>query len=102
KDEDRKPRGERQKDRHAKHDEAPDAAREERPVAEVADIAERRARKDAIRSENDRKGSANRNEQRGDGRPQRDRPARHRQEEDDATVGFGDDVPAFMRIVAKV
>ncbi|RWM05872.1 MAG: DEAD/DEAH box helicase [Mesorhizobium sp.] len=105
KDEDRRDRSERKRDRHAKHDETPDAAREEQPVAEVADIAERRARKDAIRSENDRnKGSANRNEQRGDARPQRDhnRPARHRQEEDDATVGFGDDVPAFMRIVAKV
>lgn len=108
KDEDRKGRGERRRgaDRQARHgeDETPETPREEQPVAEVADIAERRARKDAIRSENDRKGSANRNEQRGDARPQRDhnRPARHRREEDDATVGFGDDVPAFMRIVAKV
>lgn len=102
KDEDRKDRGERKKDRHAKRDETPDAAREEQPVAEVADIAERRARKDAIRSENERKGPGNRHEQRGDARPQRDRPGRHRQGEDDATVGFGDDVPAFMRIVAKV
>ena len=33
---------------------------------------------------------------------QRDHGRRHRQEDDDATVGFGDDVPAFMRIVAKV
>ncbi|TIW29347.1 MAG: ATP-dependent helicase, partial [Mesorhizobium sp.] len=79
----------------------PETVREEQPVAEVADIAERRARKDAIRSENERKGSGNRHEQRGDARPQRDRPGRHR-EEDDATIGFGDDVPAFMRIVAKV
>ncbi|TIU57965.1 MAG: ATP-dependent helicase, partial [Mesorhizobium sp.] len=52
-----------------------------------------------IRSENsERKGD--RNEQRSESK--RDRPARHRQEEDDATVGFGDDMPAFMRIVAKV
>ncbi|RWG84794.1 MAG: DEAD/DEAH box helicase [Mesorhizobium sp.] len=108
KDEDRKSRGERKKsaDRHARHsdDETPETPREEQPVAEIADIAERRARKDAIRSENDRKGSDNRNEQRGASRPQRDhsRPSRHRHEEDDATVGFGDDVPAFMRIVAKV
>ncbi|PBB42437.1 DEAD/DEAH box helicase [Mesorhizobium sp. M1A.F.Ca.IN.022.07.1.1] len=108
KDEDRKSRGERKKsaDRHARHsdDETPETPREEQPVAEIADIAERRARKDAIRSENDRKGFDNRNEQRGASRPQRDhsRPGRHRHEEDDATVGFGDDVPAFMRIVAKV
>jgi len=26
----------------------------------------------------------------------------HHQEDNDATVGFGDDMPAFMRIVAKV
>ena len=117
KDEDRKGRG--KKDRHARPDddnEAPETLADERPVAEVADIAERRARKDAIRSENERKGSGNRNdhgnrndsgnrnEQRGDARTPRDhnRPARHRREEDDGTVGFGDDVPAFMRIVAKV
>lgn len=101
KDEDRK---DRKRDRHAKRDETPEAVQDEQPMADVADIAERRARKDAIRSENDRKGSANRNEQRGDARPPRDqgRPARQRRDEDDATVGFGDDVPAFMRIVAKV
>jgi len=100
KDEERKDRG--KKDRHAKRDETPETVGDEQPVAEVADIAERRARKDAIRSENERKGSSDRHEQRGEARPQRDRPGRHRQEEDDATVGFGDDVPAFMRIVAKV
>lgn len=102
KDEGRKDRREPKKERHTKREEAPEVAREEQLVAEVADIAERRARKDAIRSENDRKGSSNRHEQRADTRPQRDRPGRHRQEGDDATVGFGDDVPAFMRIVAKV
>ncbi|RWF38234.1 MAG: ATP-dependent helicase, partial [Mesorhizobium sp.] len=69
--------------------------------ATVADIGERRARKEAIRSENsERRGD--RNDQRGEPKRERDRPARHRQEEDDATVGFGDDMPAFMRIVAKV
>ncbi|WP_167378761.1 DEAD/DEAH box helicase [Mesorhizobium prunaredense] len=125
---DGKERGERRpRERHAKQSEAaaPDAAREEQPVAAetaVADAGERRARKEAIRSENterqasperqvspERKASPdrNRNEQRaperGDTRPQRDgnRPARHRQEDNDGTVGFGDDMPAFMRIVAK-
>ncbi|RUX01811.1 ATP-dependent helicase, partial [Mesorhizobium sp. M8A.F.Ca.ET.023.01.1.1] len=52
--------------------------------------------------------SSDRNEprapERGDTRPQRgnSRPARHHQEDNDTTVGFGDDMPAFMRIVAKV
>ncbi|MER8825728.1 DEAD/DEAH box helicase [Mesorhizobium sp. M0938] len=132
KDDDRKDRGERKpRERHARQsharqseDAAPDTVGEPL-VAEtaVADAGERRARKEAIRSENterqasperqpssERKASSdrNRNEQRaperGDTRPQRDgnRPARNRQEDNDATVGFGDDMPAFMRIVAKV
>ncbi|MET3521595.1 superfamily II DNA/RNA helicase [Mesorhizobium abyssinicae] len=106
KDEDRKDRGERKpRERHARHGEdTPAPTREEQPVAAeatVADIGERRARKEAIRSENsERRGD--RNDQRGEPKRERDRPARHRQEEDDATVGFGDDMPAFMRIVAKV
>ncbi|WP_189556710.1 MULTISPECIES: DEAD/DEAH box helicase [unclassified Mesorhizobium] len=106
KDEERKDRGERKpRERHARHGEdTPAPAREEQPVAAeatVADIGERRARKEAIRSENsERRGD--RNDQRGEPKRERDRPARHRQEEDDATVGFGDDMPAFMRIVAKV
>jgi superfamily II DNA/RNA helicase len=113
---DSKDRGDRKpRERHAKRneDQAPEAVLDEQPVvvaeAPVADIGERRARKESIRSENtERKVSSDRNEQRaperGDTRPQRDnnRPARHRQEDNDATVGFGDDMPAFMRIVAKV
>ncbi|UDL90939.1 DEAD/DEAH box helicase [Mesorhizobium sp. PAMC28654] len=112
---DSKDRGERKpRERHAKRneDQAPEAVLDEQPVvaeAPVADIGERRARKESIRSENtERKVSSDRNEQRaperGDTRPQREnnRPARHRQEDNDATVGFGDDMPAFMRIVAKV
>lgn len=109
KDEDRKERGDRKRggERHSKKDQASEPVLDDQsePVeAEVADIAERRARKDAIRSENERKSSGGRNEQRGDARAPRDhnRPARHRREEDDGTIGFGDDVPAFMRIVAKV
>ncbi|TIU65903.1 MAG: ATP-dependent helicase, partial [Mesorhizobium sp.] len=99
KDDDRKDRGERKpRERHAKQSEAaaPDVAREEQPVAAetaVADAGERRARKEAIRSENSERQASperkaapdrNRNEQRaperGDTRPQRDGnlPARHR------------------------
>ena len=73
---------------------------EEQAVADAPAVEndERRARKDAIRTEN-----AGRKEQRPDPRPQRDqRPHRRREEENDATVGFGDDMPAFMKIVAKV
>jgi len=95
KGDERSDRGERRKGDRPRRDEAEAASvAEEQPIAaEVADIDERRSRKDAIRSANtDRKGSGN----------QRDHGRRHRHEEDDATVGFGDDVPAFMRIVAKV
>jgi len=117
KDDDRKDRGERKKSgerrpRHSEED-APAVVAQQREQpdvaeAEVADIGERRARKESIRSENTERKSSDRNEQRaperGDTRPQRDgnRPARHRQEDNDSTVGFGDDMPAFMRIVAKV
>lgn len=116
---DRKDGGERKpRERHAKRsDDAPaaDTAREEQPAvaeAAVADIGERHQRKEAIRSENsDRKVSDRNNEnrapERGDTRPQRasnSRPARgnNRGEDNDGTVGFGDDMPAFMKIVAKV
>ncbi|MCH4556918.1 RNA helicase [Mesorhizobium sp. SEMIA 3007] len=117
KDDDRKDRGERKKggERRARHtgeDASTVVAQQEQPdvaATAVADIGERRARKEAIRSENTERKSSDRNEQRaperGDTRPQRDnsRPARHRHQEDnDTTVGFGDDMPAFMRIVAKV
>jgi superfamily II DNA/RNA helicase len=79
----RKPRGEH-KAASGDHDKA-------EPAAEPA---ERRERKEAIRSENaERKAKPERNEK---------RPARQHQEDNDRTVGFGDDVPAFMRIIAKV
>lgn len=124
KDDDRKDRGERKDggerkkggERRARHSEEDAPAvvaqqHEQSDAAEtpVADVVERRARKDAIRSENTERKSSDRNErapERGDTRPQRgdnNRPGRQRHQEDnDATVGFGDDMPAFMRIVAKV
>lgn len=113
KDEDRNDRGARNKGserrgRRSEEDAATAVAQPQPDVAETADIVERRARKDAIRSENTERKSSDRNEprapERGDTRPQRSnsRPARHHQEDNDTTVGFGDDMPAFMRIVAKV
>jgi superfamily II DNA/RNA helicase len=85
-----------------------DAAKLDEPVASIAaetapaQSTERRERKHAIRSDNnDRKASPERN--RNEARPQRSgRPERGREDDNDATVGFGEDVPAFMRIVAKV
>jgi superfamily II DNA/RNA helicase len=83
------------------NDEAETAALPATPPAEAAppEAEERRGRKDAIRSENAARKAQD------DGRPQRDnRGGRHRHadEDDDKTVGFGDDVPAFMKIPAKV
>ncbi|MGB3537738.1 MAG: ATP-dependent helicase, partial [Mesorhizobium sp.] len=95
----RKPRG----GRHAGHEDEKaqqDAAQSEQQSAiaegSATETSDRRERKEAIRSENT---------ERGNTRPSRrdnNRPARHHQDDNDGTVGFGDDVPAFMRIVAKV
>lgn len=89
--------------------------REEAPVAQavavvaaeapvdnvVADINERRERKDAIRN-----GNADRKQREHEDRPRRDDHRgnrRHqREEDDDRTVGFGDDMPAFMLIATNV
>ena len=79
----RKPRGEHKP-----------ASQDNDKAEPAAEPAERHERKEAIRSENaERKAKPERNEK---------RPARQHQEDNDRTVGFGDDVPAFMRIVAKV
>ena len=106
-------------------DEAPAVASGSDEVPTVVDAAvveERRARKDAIRAENGRKPRAARAEPRAeqprrDDRPREDRPPRRdrnerpdrteqnrrqRELDDDGTVGFGDDMPAFMKVVAKV
>ena len=102
----------------------PRCCRAEKPVeqvaesaeAPVADIAEeRRARKDAIKSDNAGRGATSDNAQRPhrsarparddrSDRPRRDDKRHHRRDDDvnDGTVGFGDDMPAFMRIAAKV
>jgi hypothetical protein len=78
-------------------------------------IEERRQRKQAIRGENtERKAKSEERAPRArrEDRPRRDdrseRPdrteqnRRQRERDDDGTVGFGDDMPAFMRVTAKV
>lgn len=96
----RKPRGEAK----ARDSEAKDAVQaEDQPGAAAAgampEADEKRERKQAIRSENaDRKAkpeSSDNNRQ-----PRRD--GKRHKEDDNDVVGFGDDVPAFMHILAKV
>jgi superfamily II DNA/RNA helicase len=112
-------RGERNRGRGRRDAaEAKPAEQAAESVDAPAATEERRSRKDAIRSEN--AGRSSRAEgSRADtaraerpAKPQRDdrqdRPRRddkrHRRDDDvnDGTVGFGDDMPAFMKIDAKV
>jgi len=85
----------------AKPAEAKPAEVQEAP-AEVTDIAEeRRTRKDAIKSDNASRGSRSSNA----GNQSRRDDRRHNRSNDDlndGTVGFGDDMPAFMKIAVKV
>ncbi|MBL8576255.1 MAG: DEAD/DEAH box helicase [Mesorhizobium sp.] len=70
--------------------------------AEVADIAEeRRTRKDAIKSDNASRGARPGNASNQSRRDDR-RPNRSNDDLNDGTVGFGDDMPAFMKIEVKV
>ena len=123
----RKPRGERR----PRRSETPEAASEASVPAEARSVEtrsaeprsdERRARKDAIRAENsERKAAPERSErkaapERGErperlerprrdahGRPDRaEQNRRQREADDDGTVGFGDDVPAFMKVIGRV
>ena len=112
----RRDEGERKRggrDRHEKP--APTSPAEQpetRAEAVVADIAnERRSRKDAIKSENSGRGDRPERaaQPRRDERPERprrddrsDRNHRPHQDDNDGTVGFGEDMPAFMRIAGKV
>ena len=111
----RKDEGERKprRERHEKpvtEKSADDVETRAEATATVSDISdERRARKDAIKSENsERKPQPERAQQprRDDRRPREDRSDRHHrhqsQDDNDRTVGFGDDMPAFMKVVAKV
>ena len=61
-------------------------------------------RKEAIRSDNGGRAARDDRPRReaGSDRPRRDDKRRRDHDEDDGTVGFGDDMPAFMKIAAKV
>ena len=115
----RKRGGRERSDRHAdKPARSQEAADAETVTAEAP--VEKRDRKDAIRSDNaERKARPDRAEQprheertpRNDrprredrnGRPDRtEQNRRQREQDDDGTVGFGEDMPAFMRVSAKV
>jgi superfamily II DNA/RNA helicase len=106
----RKPRGERRPRSAAEPKPADEKAQHQpelRSEPVIADNDERPARREAIKTENaERKTRPERADQpRGDRqeRPRReDRNARQRQEDNDGTVGFGDDMPAFMRVAGKV
>ncbi|MEZ5781766.1 MAG: DEAD/DEAH box helicase [Rhizobiaceae bacterium] len=117
-DEERVPRG-RGRERAGKKDrperrpraEKSVSPREEAPATEPAsvvsadDLSERRSRKEAVRAENKersapRETTDSRSNNRGD---RNDRGRRHRDDDDSNTVvGFGDDMPAFMKIAVKV
>jgi superfamily II DNA/RNA helicase len=98
-----------------------EAAEEATPVVAAAaqPVPERRVRKDAIKSGNtERKARPERSRPKPDQQPRPDaqgrsdtqaaRPdrteqnRRQREKDDDGTVGFGDDLPAFMKVIAKV
>jgi superfamily II DNA/RNA helicase len=125
KGDERKERGER-KPRAARAAEPDDAAASAEVeaaavAAPAAPVAERRSRKDAIKGKNaerQHKGGERQHKDehpdrlervdrpRSDGRHERpDRTAQNRRQrelDDDGTVGFGADMPAFMRVTAKV
>ncbi len=117
KDEGERKRGGRERsDRHADKPARSQEAADVEAVAAEAPV-EKRDRKDAIRTDNaERKAKPERAEQprrddrherprRDDrnGRPDRtEQNRRQREQDDDGTIGFGDDMPAFMRVSAKV
>jgi len=93
-------RAERAGERHTDAAERAETVTEAAPAADKpAGAGDKRTRKDAIRSGNaaERKSHAEQNEK----RPARDH-RRHREDDGDTVVGFGEDVPAFMTISAKV
>ncbi len=91
----RKAEGERERsprdERHARTDEEAPAA----VVVSAEAVEEHRARKHAIRAENaERKAKHERRD---------DRPRRYRDDDDvNTVVGFGDDIPAFMKVAVKL
>ena len=99
----RKPRGDRSSPRKPRQAEAEAAAPEvEMPTELPAEEPAPRKRKEAIKADN-----AERKVSRGDDTPRQDQDRRggkrrgRDNDEGDGTVGFGDDMPAFMKIEVK-
>ncbi|MGE0501787.1 MAG: DEAD/DEAH box helicase [Rhizobiaceae bacterium] len=110
-DGEKRPRGERKpRTERAAEDKTEKPAAEPMPATAETTPPERQARKDAIRAKNnERKPRGERvdtpREQRSrrDERPDRtEQNRRQRELDNDGTVGFGDDLPAFMKVSAKV
>ena len=95
-------RGRRGEPRRAERGQA--AKAEPEMVAGGEDVAERRSRKNAIRTENqERKGNGMRDHDRVPDRSRDEKPRRYRDDLGvNTTIGFGDETPAFMMVSAKV
>ncbi|WP_336071589.1 DEAD/DEAH box helicase [Nitratireductor rhodophyticola] len=87
---------EHKRGRGAKRDSKKDAAGDDRKPSG------RKSRKDEIKSENaERKAKQDKPELRPEPRPEPRKEQRRHQREEDTTVGFGEDVPAFMKIPVR-
>ena len=97
----RKPRGEKR----ARRDEAEEAVAEPVQVTEEAPAEDKQARREAIKADNaERKAKPEQPRQREDDN-RRDRGGRNnwrREDDEPSPIGFGDDMPAFMKIPARV
>ncbi len=98
----RKPRGEKR----ARRDEAEEAVAETVQVTEEAPAEDKQARREAIKADNaERKAKPEQPRQREDDN-RRDRGGRNnnwrREDDEPSPIGFGDDMPAFMKIPARV
>lgn len=111
----RKDEGERK--RAPRQPKASEGKPERQVVAEVETTPvvnedEGQSRRDNIKADNADRKTTRRDEPRRDERPRQERDERprhedrrarhHNKDENDGVVGFGDDMPAFMRIVAKI
>jgi superfamily II DNA/RNA helicase len=97
----RSDRPERSAERAAPAEEATAPAERPSAVVPAEALVERRNRKEAIKAGNGERKPHRDTHERAGGRPER--PRRYREDEDDnKVVGFGDDLPAFMKITLKV
>ncbi|MBX9451644.1 MAG: DEAD/DEAH box helicase [Mesorhizobium sp.] len=98
----RKPRGEKR----ARRDEAEEAVAEPVQTAEETPAEDKHSRRDAIKADNaERKAKPEQPRQREDDN-RRERGGRNnnwrRDDDEPSPIGFGDDMPAFMKIPARV